>query len=77
VKALRVPEIAGHTRRGPHELLRNLARRFPERGADALRKAALDAAIRRRRNAPPDDVTAVVVRLEEIVEAAEAVGGIA
>jgi serine phosphatase RsbU (regulator of sigma subunit) len=70
-------QIAENTRRGPHEFLRNLARQFPEGGADALHKAALDAAIRRRRNAPPDDVTAVVVRLEEIVEAAEAVGGIA
>jgi hypothetical protein len=71
-------QIVERTRRGPHEFLRNLSRQFPEVDADALHKAALEAAIERRQGSPPDDVTAVVVRMDARLETAvEAVGGIA
>ena len=73
-------QIVERTRRVPDAFLRDLTRQFPSSDAGALHKAALDAAMKRRRDAPPDDVTAVVVRRQEIpAEAidAEAIGGIA
>ena len=68
-------QIADRTRRVPDAFLRELTRKFPAWAADALHKAAVDAAMKRTRNAPPDDVTAVVVRREAV--AAVAMGGIA
>ena len=68
-------QIADRTRRVPDAFLRDLTRKLPAAAADALHKAALDAAMKRTRNAPPDDVTAVVVRREAV--AAVAIGGIA
>lgn len=63
-------QIAERTRRVPDEFLRKLAREHPGVAAEELHKAALDAAVKRRREAPSDDVTAVVVRLEEMAAAA-------
>ena len=68
-------EIMERTRRVPDAFLRDLIRQFPDAAADVLHKAVLDGALKRRREAPADDVTAVVVCREAI--AAEAVGGIA
>jgi len=68
-------QIAEQTRRVPDAFLRDLTRQLPAALADALHKAVLEAAMKSRRDAPPDDVTAVVVRREEIV--AQAIGGIA
>lgn len=73
-------QIVERTRRVPDAFLRDLMRQFPAADAGALHKAALDAAMKRLRDAPPDDVTAVVVRRQEIPAeaiAAEAIGGIA
>ncbi|SPF55154.1 membrane hypothetical protein [Candidatus Sulfopaludibacter sp. SbA4] len=68
-------QIAENARRVPDAFLRDLTRKLPAAAAGALHKAALDAAMRRRRDAPLDDVTTVVVRREEV--AAAAIGGIA
>jgi len=68
-------QIADSTRKAPDSFLRDLSQKFPDAAAEALHKAAVDAAMKRTRHAPADDVTAVVVRREEAVAAA--VGGIA
>ena len=68
-------QIAAFARRTPQALLSTLARKHPGATAEALHHAAIRSAGRIRREAPPDDVTAVVVCLEQW--AAAQAGGIA
>jgi hypothetical protein len=67
-------QIAGRTRKGPEEFLARTTHKLGDVPAVELHYALVRAALRRK-DAPPDDVTAVMVRREET--SVQAVGGIA
>jgi serine phosphatase RsbU (regulator of sigma subunit) len=67
-------QIAGRMRSGPEEFLADTARKLGDVSAGELHSALVQAALRKK-DAPPDDVTAVMVRREE--PSMQAVGGIA
>src|SRR5262249_53330065 len=67
-------QIAGRTRNGPEEFLVRTARKLGDTPAAKLHEALVRAAVRKK-DAPPDDVTAVMVRREEA--SVQAIGGIA
>jgi len=68
-------QAAERVHKSPEQFLRELRARFGEAGAAELHGALLDTVLKRAKEAPPDDVTAVVVCRES--RATEALEGIA
>jgi serine phosphatase RsbU (regulator of sigma subunit) len=68
-------QAAERTHKSPEQFFRDLRARFAEAGADELHVAMLDTVLKRAKEAPPDDVTAVVVCRQS--RATEALEGIA
>jgi hypothetical protein len=69
-------QIAERTRKGPEDFLVRTARKLGDVSAAELHHALVHAALRRK-DAPPDDVTAVMVQREDTAASIQAVGGIA
>jgi hypothetical protein len=68
-------QAAERAHKSPEQFLRELRARFAEAGADRLHGALLETVLKRAKEAPPDDITAVVVCRES--RASEALEGIA
>jgi hypothetical protein len=68
-------EAAERAHKSPEQFLRDLRARFAEAGATELHSALLDTVLKRAKEAPADDITAVVVCRES--RASEALEGIA
>jgi sigma-B regulation protein RsbU (phosphoserine phosphatase) len=69
-------QIAGRTRKGPEDFIVRTTRKLGDVPAGELHDALMRAALRRK-DAPPDDVTTVMVRREDTATSMQAVGGIA
>jgi sigma-B regulation protein RsbU (phosphoserine phosphatase) len=69
-------QVAGRTRRTPEDVLAETSRDLADLPAAELHDALVRAALGKK-DAPPDDVTAVIVRRDQTAASLEAVGGIA